>query len=53
MEILIGLVGLTAFASLFVGTALGIVFGGFLMGFKIFLASLLIFIFCLIVDGIK
>ena len=53
MEILIGLVGLTAFASLFVGTALGLVFGGFLMGFKIFLASLLILIFCLIVDGLK
>lgn len=48
MEILIGLIGLTAIASLFVGTALGIVFGGFLMGFKIFLASLLILIFCII-----
>ena len=50
MEILIGLVGLTAFASLFVGTALGLVFGGFLMGFKIFLASLLILIFCVILS---
>lgn len=50
MEILVGLVGLAAFASLFVGTALGLIFGGFLMGFKIFLASLLIFVFCVILS---
>lgn len=50
MEFLVGLVGLTAFASMFVGTALGIVFVGWMFGFKIFAASLLILVFCVILS---
>lgn len=50
MKTFIGIIGLTAFASMFIGTALGIVLSGFVMGFKILFASALVLAFALILD---
>lgn len=42
--------GLGSFCSMFLGTAIGIIFGGFMFGFQILVASFLVFVFCLFVQ---
>jgi hypothetical protein len=42
--------GLVSFALMFVGTALAIVIVGFTFAFKVFIASLIVFLFCLFLE---
>lgn len=53
MNLVIACVGLLSFASIFVGTAIGILAVGFDFGAKVFVASLLIFLFCVVIDKIS
>lgn len=46
IQVVIAVLGLSSFASMFIGTALGIIFFGFDMGARIFAASILILFFC-------
>jgi len=50
MKLIIAVFGLGSFASMFLGTALGISFVGFEFGMRIFAASFLIFAFCSICE---
>jgi len=50
MKLIIAAFGLGSFASMFLGTALGISFVGFDFGMRVFVASFLIFAFCLICE---
>ena len=46
----IAVTGLLSVASMFIGTAAALVFFGFAQAIKVFFASLLVLIFCMIVD---
>lgn len=46
----VAVLGLGSFYSMFLGTAIGIIFGGFMFGFQIFVASFLVFVFCVIIQ---
>ena len=50
MRLIIATLGILSFASLFLGTAIAIVFFGYVVAFKVMIASLLVFVFCLIVN---
>lgn len=52
-ETVIAFIGLFSLAMMFIGTAVGVLFFGFLMGFKILIASFLVLIFCVIVSDFK
>ena len=46
----VGFIGVTSFISVFVGTAIAIVFAGWFMALKVAVASVLVFILMLIWD---
>lgn len=50
MHLIIAILGLGSFASMFLGTAIGILFFGFDIGLRILVASALIFVLCVIID---
>jgi hypothetical protein len=50
MKVLISLLGLASFASIFIGTGIALIFGGFALAVKVLVASILFFIFFAIID---
>jgi hypothetical protein len=52
MQLIIAILGLGSFASVFLGTAIGILFFGFDIGLRILVASALVLVMCVIADKI-
>jgi hypothetical protein len=50
---IIGWIGIFAFASIFLGTSVALVFFGFAMAAKVFVASALVFIFAILLVSIE
>jgi hypothetical protein len=51
--VIIAILGVISFFSMFVGTALTVVFFGFDLGLRVFFASTLMLIFCLAMENMK
>jgi hypothetical protein len=52
MHLVIAILGLGSFSSMFLGTAVGILFFGFDIGLRILVASVLVLAMCVIADKI-